>query len=65
MERDTNRGSIVRMLKADIVGEHEAIRQYNSHINLIPNERIVEKLKHIRDQELHHVKELETMLKGL
>jgi rubrerythrin len=63
--QDTSSGLVRKMLKADIIGEHDAIRQYNSHINLISDAKIRTKLEHIRDQELHHAKELEIMLRNI
>jgi rubrerythrin len=54
--------AVRRMIQKDIAGEHAAIGQYNRHIASISDPKIKRKLEHIRDQEMHHVKELESML---
>ena len=45
-------------LREDLVGELEAINQYQWHIDNIDNEEIKGLLAHIRDDEKEHVAEL-------
>ena len=49
-------------LKADLKGEQEAISMYQRHIDTIKSPAIVSKLKEIRDEELHHAKEINDLL---
>lgn len=45
-------------LREDLVGELEAINQYQWHIDNVDNEEIKSLLAHIRDDEKEHVAEL-------
>ncbi|MDU2063393.1 MAG: ferritin-like domain-containing protein [Sporomusaceae bacterium] len=45
-------------LREDLIGEFEAINQYQLHIDNIDNEEIKDLLAHIRDDEKEHVAEL-------
>ena len=54
--------SLIDKLKADLAGEHDAIAMYQRHIDAIKDPAIISKLKEIRDEEKHHVKELQEML---
>lgn len=45
-------------LREDLVGELEAINQYQEHINKIDEPEIRELLEHIRDDEKEHVAEI-------
>lgn len=46
------------LLREDLIGELEAINQYQAHIDNIENEEIKGLLVHIRDDEKEHVAEL-------
>jgi hypothetical protein len=50
------------LLKADLKGEFEAIGQYQTHIDNAPKGAIKDKLIEIRDEEKHHVEELQELL---
>lgn len=54
--------SLIDKLKADLAGEHDAINMYQRHIDTIKDPEIIKKLKEIRDEEKHHVGELQEML---
>lgn len=45
-------------LRQDLVGELDAINQYQAHIDNIEDPEIKELLSHIRDDEKEHVAEL-------
>jgi rubrerythrin len=50
------------MLREDLVGELEAINQYQDHIEEIENEEIRRVLEHIRDDEKEHFAELTKLI---
>lgn len=45
-------------LRQDLIGEFDAINQYQAHIDNIEDPEIQELLAHIRDDEKEHVAEL-------
>ena len=45
-------------LRKDLIGELEAINQYQEHINQSNYEEVKHILEHIRDEEKEHVAEL-------
>lgn len=45
-------------LREDLIGEFQAINQYQAHIDNIDNEEIKALLAHIRDDEKEHVAEI-------
>lgn len=52
-------------LREDLIGELEAINQYQEHIDEIDNEEIKKVLAHIRDDEKEHVAELAKIIRKL
>jgi rubrerythrin len=51
-------GQLLIMLREDLMGELQAINQYQAHIDNIEEAEIKELLEHIRDDEKEHVAEL-------
>ena len=52
-------------LREDLIGELEAINQYQEHIDGTESEEIKKVLSHIRDDEKEHVAELVKLLRKL
>lgn len=52
-------------LRKDLIGEIEAINQYEEHIDETDNEEIKKVLGHIRDNEKEHVAELIKIIRKL
>ena len=52
-------------LRADLIGELEAINQYQEHIDETDNEEIKKVLGHIRDDEKEHFAELTKIIRKL
>jgi len=50
------------MLRDDIVGELQAINQYQEHIESLDNEEARRVLEHIRDDEKEHIAELTKLI---
>lgn len=61
-EKESNQASgleqVLIWLREDLVGELEAINQYQAHIDRIDDPEIRELLEHIRDDEKEHVAEI-------
>ena len=57
-EGSSNLEQLLIWLREDLVGELEAINQYQEHINKIDEPEIRELLEHIRDDEKEHVAEI-------
>ena len=55
----------LEMLREDLVGELEAINQYQEHIETLENEDAIVVLEHIRDDEKEHVAELVKLIQQL
>lgn len=55
----------VEMLREDLVGELNAINQYQGHIDSMENEEAIRVLEHIRDDEKEHVAELTKLIQKL
>jgi len=55
----------LKNLRKDLVGELEAINQYQKHIDETDNEKIKEVLSHIRDDEKEHFAELTKLIQEL
>ncbi len=53
---------LIIWLREDIIGEFEAINQYQQHIDNIDNEEVKELMIHIRNDEKEHVAELTHLL---
>lgn len=51
--------------RKDLIGEIEAIMQYDSHIHTSTNSHAIKTWEHIKKEELHHVGELLGLLKYL
>ncbi len=56
---------ILKNLREDLVGELEAINQYQNHIDETDDEEIIKILDHIRDDEKEHVAELIKIIRKL
>ncbi len=55
----------LEMLREDLVGELNAINQYQAHIETLENEDAIRVLEHIRDDEKEHVAELAKLIQKL
>jgi rubrerythrin len=53
------------MLREDLVGELNAINQYQDHIESLENQEALRVLEHIRDDEKEHVAELTKLIQKL
>ena len=53
------------MLREDLVGELQAINQYQDHIEALDDEEAIRVLEHIRDDEKEHVAELMKLIQKL
>ncbi len=56
---------ILKNLREDLVGELEAINQYQEHIDETDDEETKKVLGHIRDDEKEHLAELTKLLRKL
>ena len=52
-------------LREDLIGEFQAINQYQEHIDATDDEEIKKVMSHIRDDEKEHVAELTKLLRRL
>lgn len=64
-KENSNAQGSLEMLRDDLVGELQAINQYQEHINIIDNEEARHVLEHIRDDEKEHVAELTKLIRKL
>ena len=67
-ERDDEQMDIeddLEMLREDLIGELEAINQYQEHIESLENEEAVTTLEHIIEEEKEHVAELLRLIRNL
>ena len=55
----------LELLREDLVGELNAINQYQDHIDSLENEEAVQVLRHIRDDEKEHVAELTKLIQKM
>ena len=55
----------LEMLREDLVGELQAINQYQEHIDTLGDEEAIRILEHIRDDEKEHVAELTKLILSL
>ena len=55
----------LEMLREDLIGELQAINQYQEHIDTMDDEEAIEVLAHIRDEEKEHVVELTKLIHKL
>ena len=55
----------LEMLREDLIGELEAINQYQAHIDSMDSEEARKVLEHIRDDEKEHVAEVTKLIQKL
>ncbi|MFA5054823.1 MAG: demethoxyubiquinone hydroxylase family protein [Dehalococcoidia bacterium] len=55
----------LEMLREDLIGELQAINQYQEHIDTLADENAIKVLSHIRDEEKEHVAELTKLIQKL
>ena len=55
----------LEMLREDLIGELQAINQYQEHILDLENEEAVNTLEHIIEEEKEHVAELLRLIQNL
>jgi len=55
----------LEMLREDLVGELQAINQYQEHIESLGNEEAITTLEHIIEEEKEHVAELVKLIQSL
>ena len=55
----------LEMLREDLIGELQAINQYQDHIDSLENDEARQLLEHIRDDEKEHVAELTRLIRML
>jgi len=55
----------LEMLREDLVGELQAINQYEAHIDMLDSDEARAVLEHIRDDEKEHVAELTKLIQKL
>ncbi len=55
----------LKNLREDLIGELEAINQYQKHIEETQNQKIKELLTHILNEEKEHVVEIIKLLKDI
>jgi len=55
----------LEMIREDLIGELQAINQYQQHIESLENEEVVTTLEHIMEEEKEHVAELLKILSVL
>jgi len=55
----------LKNLREDLIGELQAINQYQEHIDETDNEEIKKALSHIRDDEKEHFAELTKLIQEL
>lgn len=56
---------VLEMLREDLIGELQAINQYQEHVDSIDDEEARKVLEHIRDDEKEHVAELTKLIQKL
>ena len=56
---------VLEMLREDLIGELQAINQYQEHIDSMDDEESIKVLEHIRDDEKEHVAELTKLIQKL
>ena len=55
----------LEMLREDLIGELQAINQYQQHILSLDNEEAITTLEHIVEEEKEHVAELLALIQDL
>lgn len=64
-EEQLAREDDLEMLREDLIGELQAINQYQEHIGSLENEAAVTTLEHIIGEEKEHVVELLRLIQNL
>lgn len=64
-EEDNDTEIDLEMLREDLMGELQAINQYQEHIESLEDEDAISVLEHIRDDEKEHVAELIKLIQRL
>ena len=64
-EEDNDTEIDLEMLREDLMGELQAINQYQEHIESLEDEAAISVLEHIRDDEKEHVAELIKLIQRL
>lgn len=64
-ENEDGLGIDLEMLREDLIGELQAINQYQEHIDTMEDEEAVRVLEHIIDDEKEHVAELTKLIQKL
>ena len=67
-ERDDEQMAIeddLEMLREDLIGELQAINQYQQHIESLESEEAITTLEHIIEDEKEHVAELTKLIQAL
>jgi len=57
------KGRDLKILREDLVGELQAINQYQEHVDEAEDKEVKELLSHIRDDEKEHVAELTKLIR--
>ena len=65
VEREMSKGELLQALRADIVGEIEAIFLYDAHVMASTDPLVKKVLADIRDEEKQHVGELMALMRYL
>jgi len=55
----------IQLLRDDLIGELQAINQYQEHIDTLEDDYAISVLEHIRDDEKEHVAELVKLIQRL
>ena len=55
----------LEMIREDLIGELQAINQYQEHIDVLEDEDAIKVLEHIRNDEKEHVAELVKLIQKL
>ena len=62
---DATRMALIRKLEAALLDEHKAVAIYGQFAQEAADPGVKDLLLHIREEELHHVEELEDMISRL
>jgi rubrerythrin len=65
MHYDDERATLLEMLREDLIGELQAINQYERHARMTHNSQARQLFLEIADDEKHHVAELMRMITQL
>ena len=65
VEEEMSIADDLEMIREDLIGELQAINQYEEHILSLDNEEAVTTLEHIIEEEKEHVAELLALIQNL